>query len=258
MDLEGPALSRSLDTVEDAAVDPAGNFYFTTNNNRDLIRRVTPGGRIEIFAGIPHPDCLSCSDGDNGPASAARIAPGFLAADGKGNLFLTEFTNAPTNNFVTHIRRISPDGTITRFAGYGAIPTSNTVDDEAKPALDILHIKIGGMSADTAGNLLLRSDAGTEFPHRPAHPPHRHQRHRQYHRRRTSFSAPSDGPPLQTAILSGTIAADTHGNVAFTESLSYPATTDAVREVTAQSTLTTLGGATPRPAPDGTPPAMHG
>ena len=153
MDLEGPALSRSLDTVVDAAVDPAGNFYFITNNNLDLIRRITPGGRIVIFPGIPHSDCLSCSDGDNGPASAARIAPGFLAADGKGNLFLSEFTNAPTNNSVTHICRISPDGTITRFAGYGVIPTSNTVDDEAKPALDIFILKIGGMSADTAGNL---------------------------------------------------------------------------------------------------------
>ena len=57
-----------------------------------------------------------------------------------------------------------------------------------------------------------------------------------------SSSSP-DGPPLQTAILPSVIAADTHGNVAFTESLPYPAgTTDAVREVTAQSTLTTLGG----------------
>jgi uncharacterized protein (TIGR03437 family) len=252
MDLEGPALSRSLDTVEDAAVDPAGNFYFTTNNNRDLIRRVTPGGRIEIFAGIPHSDCLSCSDGDNGPASTARIAPGFLAADGKGNLFLSEFTNAPTNNSVTHIRRISPDGTITRFAGYGAVPTSNTVDDEAKPALDIFILRIGGMSADTTGNLyfiqtpatnsrtglrIRRIDTSGIVNTIAGGPP---------------FLASSDGPPLQTAIQPGSIAADTHGNVAFTESLSYPTATDAVREVTAQSTLTTLGGATPKPAPDGT------
>ena len=122
MDLEGPALSRSLDTLGDLAVDPAGNVYFTTAYNSDLIRRVTTGGRIEIFAGIPHPDCPYCSDGDNGPARAARIAPGFLAADGKGNLFLSEFTTAPTSASVTHIRRIAPDGTITRFAGYGPIP----------------------------------------------------------------------------------------------------------------------------------------
>jgi hypothetical protein len=69
-----------------------------------------------------------------------------------------------------------------------------------------------------------------------------------------AFSASPDGPPLQTAILPGTIAADNHGNVAFTESLPYnSAGTDAVREVTAQATLITLAGAAPKPAPDGTP-----
>ena len=76
MDLEGPALSRSLYTIGDLAVDPSGNVYFDLSSNTDIIRRVTPGGRMEIFAGIPHPDCPYCTDGDNGPAIAARIAPG--------------------------------------------------------------------------------------------------------------------------------------------------------------------------------------
>ena len=84
MDLEGPALSRSLDTIGDLAVDPSGNVYFTISSNSDVIRRVTPSGRIEIFAGILHADCPYCTDGDNGPALAARIAPGFLAGRRQG------------------------------------------------------------------------------------------------------------------------------------------------------------------------------
>ena len=253
MDLEGPALSRSLDTVVDAAVDPAGNFYFT-NYNSDVIRRVTSGGRLEIFAGIPHPDCPGCSDGDNGPARTARLVPGSLAADGKGNIFISEFTSTLDFNFGTHIRRIAPDGTITRFAGYGPIPTGNTtVDDEAKSALDVYMYRIGGMAADTAGNLYV-----VQSPRPNIRGGLRIRRIDTSGIVNTIAGGPAsssspDGPPLQTAIQPGTVAADTHGNVAFTESLSYPTTTDAVREVTAQSTLTTLAGATPKPAPDGTP-----
>ena len=182
MDLEGPALSRSLGTIGDLAVDPSGNVYFALASNTDVIRRVTPGGRMEIFAGIPHPDCPYCTDGDNGPALAARIAPGFLAADGKGNVYLTESGSVSG----THIRRIGPDGIITRFAGYGPVPINGTtVDDEAKPALNIFISGIGGMAADGAGNLYYIDPAFTSRIPLAAHPSHRYQRHRQHHRRRT-------------------------------------------------------------------------
>src|SRR5207244_1326217 len=55
MDLEGPALSLSLNSIGDLAVDPGGNVYFTTANpftpGDFSIHRVT-SGRIEIFAAI--------------------------------------------------------------------------------------------------------------------------------------------------------------------------------------------------------------
>ena len=120
MDLEGPALSRSLGTIGDLAVDPSGSVYFDLAYNSDVIRRITAGGRLEIFAGIPHPDCYDCTDGDNGPAITARIAPGYLAADGKGNLFLSERSVGPDYAIANHIRRIGPDRIITRYAGYGS------------------------------------------------------------------------------------------------------------------------------------------
>ena len=47
MDLEGPALSRSLNTLGDLAVDPAGNVYFTLAYNSDVIRRVT--SKMEVW-----------------------------------------------------------------------------------------------------------------------------------------------------------------------------------------------------------------
>ena len=219
MDLEGPALSRSFNTIGDLAVDPSGNVYIALSSNSDVIRRVTPGGRLEIFAGVLHPDCPACTDGDNGPAIAARIAPGFLAADGKGNVYLSESVSIPG----THIRRIGPDGIITRFAGYGPAPIGGTaVDDEGRPALNIFISAVGGMAADSAGNLyyidtslasrtpalrIRRIDTNgivNTIAGGPASPP------------------TSDGPPLQTSIHPGSISADAHGNVAFTDTL--PAT----------------------------------
>ncbi len=108
MDPEGPALSRSLGPIADMAVDPAGNVYFTFANNTDLIRRITPAGRLEIFAGIPHPECVYCSDGDNGPARAARIGATHLAADTKGNLFFSGTRPPSDTSFATHISVASP------------------------------------------------------------------------------------------------------------------------------------------------------
>ena len=255
MDLEGPALSRSLNTLGDLAVDPAGNVYFTFAYNSDLIRRVTTAGRLEIFAGVPHPDCPNCITGDGNPAKGAQLAPGLLAADGKGNLFFSEYIFSDVG-YTAHIRRISPDGTLTPFAGYGPAPVAGGVDDEGKPAIGLSIYHIGVMTADAAGNVYfvqtdrpVRSSVGSRI-------------------RRIDTSgivntlaggpvtSPSpDGPPLQTAISPTSLAADTHRNVAFTDTLRSTIATNVgvVREVTAQSTLINLAGATPKPASDGTP-----
>ena len=252
MDLEGPALSRSLDTIGDLAVDPSGNVYFTISYNSDVIRRVTTGGRIEIFAGIPHSDCPYCTDGDNGPALAAQIAPGFLAADGKGNIYFSGIWLVSG----THIRRIGTDGIITRFAGYGPAPINGTtVDDEAQTRSQYLHLRDWRHGRRQRGQSLLhRSRVHVPIRLRP-----------RIRRIDTNgivntiaggpaSSASSDGPPLLTAINPGSIAADAHGNVAFTDSLpATPFSVGVVREVTTQATLITLAGATPKPAPDGTP-----
>ena len=243
MDLEGPALSRSLNTIGDLAVDPSGNVYIALSSNSDVIRRVTPGGRLEIFAGVLHPDCPACTDGDNGPAIAARIAPGFLAADGKGNVYLSESVSIPG----THIRRIGPDGIITRFAGYGPAPIGGTaVDDEGRPALNIFISAVGGMAADSAGNLYYIDTSLTSRS-----PALRIRRIDTNGIVNTIAGGPassptSDGPPLQTSIHPGSIAPDAHGNVAFTDTLpATPTSVAVVREVTAQSTLITLAGAAP-------------
>jgi uncharacterized protein (TIGR03437 family) len=239
MDLEGPAIQRSLGRVIDIAVDPAGNVYFTESQS-DFVRRVTTAGRIEIFAG-----CSACTDGDGGPAAAAKInQPSLLALDGFGNLFLYEGRSP-----MSHIRRIRPDGTIEKFAGYGE-PIFTAASDDGRPALDVFFpADLTAMAADGAGNVyLIQPEAAIPLYASP-----------RIRRIDTNgilgtiaggsiASCSPDGPALPSGIDPLGLAVDAHDNIAFADGCGI-----SVREVTAQSMLQTLAAGSPQPAPDGTP-----
>jgi uncharacterized protein (TIGR03437 family) len=104
----GAATGALLDTPTAVVLDAAGNLYIAdTNNNR--IRKVGTDGNINTFAGTGAAD----SSGDGGPAINAAINnPEGLAVDRAGNLYVADTAGH-------RVRRISPDGTITTFAGNG-------------------------------------------------------------------------------------------------------------------------------------------
>jgi len=64
MDLEGPALARSIGSIADLAVDSGGNVYFI-ETGRNQIRRATAGGGIEVFGTVTQPTLLAMDDSDN-------------------------------------------------------------------------------------------------------------------------------------------------------------------------------------------------
>jgi uncharacterized protein (TIGR03437 family) len=86
-DTTGPAISRSLPSIFSLGVDGSGNVYFVDTNNA-LIRRVTPGGTLEVFAQV----------------NSSR----FIALDPAGNVYTF---SAQTGDLL----RISPSGNITNF-----------------------------------------------------------------------------------------------------------------------------------------------
>src|SRR5207249_6494763 len=90
----------------------------STNNS---IRKVSPGGTISTYAGSgPPPPCCSGGgfSGDGGPATAAQLnAPVGVALDPAGNLYIADRDNQ-------RIRRITPGGTISTYAGTGTPPSS--------------------------------------------------------------------------------------------------------------------------------------
>jgi len=104
----GPALNATIYFAEGIRSDAAGNIYFSeTPLNR--VRKIAPDGTISILAGS---GTLGYS-GDNGPATSARLAlPTFLAADGAGNLYISDSANDV-------IRKIDSNHTITTVAGTG-------------------------------------------------------------------------------------------------------------------------------------------
>ena len=97
------------------AFDGAGNLYlamgdFNANSNHEQIARIAPDGTFSIFAGAgPAGDT-----GDGGPAAQASFwLPFGLYIDASGTMYVSD-------NSANRIRKISPNGIISAFAGSGA------------------------------------------------------------------------------------------------------------------------------------------
>ncbi len=92
------------------AVDPQGDLYIS-ENNFNVVRRVTPDGRIDRYAGGgPGP-----TNGDGGPALDATIdTPENIVVDGVGNLYIVD-------KYGKRIRRVfRTNGVIETIAGDGS------------------------------------------------------------------------------------------------------------------------------------------
>jgi hypothetical protein len=223
---DGPATAAQIDPSIYLTIDGSGNVYFTSRSNQ--IKRISPAGTISIYAGVAQ--LGSNSDGDGGPAVNANIRfPGALSFDGNGNLYIAESTR---------IRCVSPDGTITKFAGYG---TSAAGSGDGGQALNASFVSVNGLAADTVGNVYVAD----LFPTGCAHV------------RRispdgvintvagVSAGSTGDGPASQSHLGSAfSLFADGTGNAFFADGAR-------VRVLTAQSTIQTIAGGAPLTAPDG-------
>ncbi len=91
------------------AIDGNGNLFVadTTNN---IIRKISSAGTVSTLAGLA--GVSGSTDGDG--VNALFNHPGGLAIDGGGNLFVADTGNST-------IRRISPSGNVTTFAGLPGI-----------------------------------------------------------------------------------------------------------------------------------------
>ena len=136
----GPGVDAQLSSAVDGlAVDAGGNLFIGDDLNR-RVRRVSPDGIITTVAGngsLGH-------SGDGGQATSAELyAPGWVALDGVGNLFISEIGN---------IRKVSPNGIITTITGNGA-PLAGYSGDGG-PASSATGVW-GPLAVDGTGNLFI-------------------------------------------------------------------------------------------------------
>lgn len=129
---QGSAASFNWPTA--VALDASGNVYVADFVN-NLIRKITPGGLVTTLAGSGTPGAV------NGKGTAASFnSPYGLALDREGNIYVGDTAN-------DLIRKISPDGIVTTFAGSGEPGAADGKGTEASfnaPA---------GLAFDAAGNL---------------------------------------------------------------------------------------------------------
>jgi sugar lactone lactonase YvrE len=123
------------------ALDATGNVYVADYGNA-LIRKITPAGVVSTYAGMtPH---FGSSDGA-GAAASFRYPYG-IAADGAGNLYVTDGNHT--------IRKITPAGVVSTLAGQaGAFGSADGTGSTAR------FFMPKGIAADGNGNLYV-ADSG--------------------------------------------------------------------------------------------------
>jgi len=196
-------------------VDQAGNVYVTDAGN-DSVRKITPGGVVSTLAGTP-----GKRGSANGTGSGASFSlPVGIAVDNAGNLYVSE-----QGNF--DIRKITPGGTVTTFAGTaGGVGFADGTGSAAQFNLP------AGLAVDANGNVYVADYANNTIRKiTPAGVVTTLAGNSQ-------ASGSADGPGASARFyLPVGIAVDGSGNLYVTEQGN-----DAVRMITPAGVVSTLAG----------------
>jgi gliding motility-associated-like protein len=134
------ASGNGLNTITGVAVDGTGNVFFS-DWGQNLIRKITPAGVLSTFAGGSN---QTAADGQG--TAASFYLPNGLLIDAVGNLFVAD----QGNNL---IRKITPGGFVTKFAGSGIAGVANGQGAAAS------FSSPRGMTMDAVGNIYVADQA---------------------------------------------------------------------------------------------------
>ncbi|WDF81206.1 NHL repeat-containing protein [Mucilaginibacter sp. KACC 22773] len=216
---DGTGTTASFNKPRSLALDASGNFYMIDQINC-TIRKITPLAVVTTLAGSGFP---GFADGQG--AKAEFSYPSGLAVDVSGYLYVADGTR---------IRKVSPSGLVTTFAGSGAAGSADGKGAAASfwgatdVALDVsgnvyvadfLNFKIRKISPDGMVSTFAGSGVQGTANGKGA---------------KASFDSPNG------------LTVDTKGNVYVAEEI-----TNQIRKITPHGVVTTLAGSTERGSNDG-------
>ncbi|MFL5824302.1 MAG: hypothetical protein ACJ764_12775 [Solirubrobacteraceae bacterium] len=147
-----PAGGARLAFPQSVAIGPEGVMYFTDSGDNE-VRRVGPGGTISLVAGqgaiCQRPP--ACGDGAKGP-NAELTFPVGLAVDRAGNVYIADTGD-------NEIRKVTPQGRITRVAGTGAPCSKPPRCGDDGPGKAARLTRPTGLAIDRSGDLYI-ADTG--------------------------------------------------------------------------------------------------
>ena len=219
----GPAVNAQINTPTGVFADGSGNLYIADVGNQ-RIRKVDSAGIITTLAG----NGAKAYGGDGGPAINASFYNAVrVAVDPSGNVLVADQSNH-------RIRRITPSGTITTFAGNGAgTPANGAFSGDGGPATSASLNNPTALAVDAAGVVYIADQFN--------------QRIRKVAVDGTittiagtgTAGFAGDGGPAAAALLNypGGITVDAAGNLYFNDDINYR-----TRQISTNGTITTIAG----------------
>ncbi|WP_374400682.1 T9SS type A sorting domain-containing protein [Flavobacterium sp.] len=132
--IDGTGTAAGFTGIWGIAIDNNGNLYVSQNTNH-VIRKITPAAVVTTFVGT-----VGTSGSVNGTGTTATFnGPLFLCIDNDNNIYVTELNN-------NSVRKITPAGVVTTFAGLNGIGSTNGSVSVAKFSGPV------GITRDTSGN----------------------------------------------------------------------------------------------------------
>jgi sugar lactone lactonase YvrE len=138
---DGTGVAAKFSLPTGVAVNAAGTVFIADSGN-NRIRSITPAGVVTTFAGSG-----AAGSVDGKGAAASFNDPRGVAIDTSGFLYVTSFAG-------NIIRKISPEGVVTTFAGSGVAGSSNGQGTAAT------FDRPSGIAVDRAGNVFVSETAG--------------------------------------------------------------------------------------------------
>jgi uncharacterized protein (TIGR03437 family) len=146
----GPATSAYLAFLgphAGLAVDSAGNLYIADYIHGRIRKVDIASGNISTVAGSGTTTGLGAFSGDGGPAISAGLnSPTGVAFDSAGNMYIADYGNE-------RVRKVDTTGTITTFAGIGAVTGSDSGDGGLATSAELGQVY--DVAVDGKGNVYI-------------------------------------------------------------------------------------------------------